>query len=302
MSITESELRTAIAGINQASLKDGKRAPHQPLFLLWLLGRLRQEGKSETDYEDVEAPVSALIDTYGPAATSKFRAELPFFHLSEKLWELDDKQGLEPKRRVLLDCKARGRLRHEVEALLLGRSGLIEEVARFIIEAQFTESYIAPIFASVGLDLDAAAAGHWGIAVDVNQKEKKRDPKFRKSVLVAWRFQCAMCGYDGQMGAMSVGLEAAHVKWFAHGGPDDLDNGLALCELHHALFDLGTIGLSPQLKIIVANDFIGKTEIAKRMVYDLHERSLLEPAPSRPFPLLDYVLWHGSQVFKSPVA
>jgi hypothetical protein len=37
-----------------------------------------------------------------------------------------------------------------------------------------------------------------------------------------------------------VGIEAAHVRWFAFDRPDALDNGLALCALDHKLFDLNT--------------------------------------------------------------
>ena len=54
----------------------------------------------------------------------------------------------------------------------------------------------------------------------------------------AWDRQCAFCGYDGQITGASVAIEAAHVRWFAFNGPDALDDGLALCALHHKLFDL----------------------------------------------------------------
>jgi len=300
--MSESELLEAITGMNQATLKEGKRAPHQPLLLLWLLGQLRQNGSTDTRYEDAEGPVSKLIDAYGPTANSRFRAELPFFHLSDSLWVLEDKPSLEARRRRLLDSDARGRLRPEVEALLLSKPGLIETIARNIVLTQFTDSYVEPIFLEIGLDPDAGLGSESELAAEVDPKAKKRDKKFRNSVLVAWRYQCAMCGFDGQVGGLSVGIEAAHVKWFAHGGPDELDNGLALCELHHALFDLGTIGLTKELKISVTEDFVGKNDAAKRMVYDLHGRDLLEPAPTKPTPAVDYVLWHASQVFKSAAA
>jgi HNH endonuclease len=46
-----------------------------------------------------------------------------------------------------------------------------------------------------------------------------------------------------QFNGVSVGIEAAHVQWFNFGGPDSLDNGLALCSLHHKLFDVGVHNL-----------------------------------------------------------
>lgn len=39
-----------------------------------------------------------------------------------------------------------------------------------------------------------------------------------------------------------MGLEAAHVQWHSQNGSDDVSNGLALCSLHHTLFDLGVLG------------------------------------------------------------
>jgi HNH endonuclease len=49
---------------------------------------------------------------------------------------------------------------------------------------------------------------------------------------------------DVQLGKISVGIEAAHVKWFSHGGPDVVANGLSLCSLHHKAFDLRAIAIS----------------------------------------------------------
>src|SRR5262249_20965026 len=76
--------------------------------------------------------------------------------------------------------------------------------------------------------------------------QRRRDPGWRSAVLLAWDRQCAFCGYDGQLAGATTGIDAAHVRWFTFDGPDDLDNGLALCVLHHKLFDLGVLGLDPE--------------------------------------------------------
>ena len=78
-------------------------------------------------------------------------------------------------------------------------------------------------------------------------------------MLEAWDRQCAFCGYDGQITGASVAIEAAHVRWFAFDGPDTLDNGLALCALHHKLFDLGALGLNPRLQVMVSATFSART-------------------------------------------
>jgi putative restriction endonuclease len=86
------------------------------------------------------------------------------------------------------------------------------------------------------------------------------------------------------------------VRWFAFDGPDALDNGLALCALHHKLFDLGALGLDARLRVMVSARFSARIP-AGRAVYDLcgHE---LSPRPGTPLPAAAHVMWHGRQVFK----
>ena len=65
-----------------------------------------------------------------------------------------------------------------------------------------------------------------------------------------------------------VALEAAHIKWRQAGGPDLEVNGLALCSLHHKLFDRGAFTLSNQLVILVSDDAHGYLRLP-RMAYAL---------------------------------
>jgi putative restriction endonuclease len=128
------------------------------------------------------------------------------------------------------------------------------------------------------------------------QAVRRRDPRWRADVLAAWDRQCAFCGYDGQLVGASVGLDAAHVRWFAFDGPD-LDNGLALCVLHHKLFDLGVLGLDAAFRVLVSATFSARTT-AGRAVYDLHGHEL-RPRPGTVLPGLVHVAWHTREVFKS---
>jgi putative restriction endonuclease len=83
--------------------------------------------------------------------------------------------------------------------------------------------------------------GSVAAAASATPEERTRSRSWALDVLAAWDRQCAFCGYDGQLGAAQVGLEAAHVRWFTHDGPDDLDNGLALCAVDHKLLDRGPL-------------------------------------------------------------
>ena len=292
--MTKEALFEILGSLRKANFAGGGRSPYKPLLLLWILGQLKKNGAAEFSYADLEQDVSHLIDEFSPTSANRYRVEMPFFHLENDLWQISGSEKLEPKRSVLRRANAIGRLQPGVEKLLLSEPGLIEAVARFIVDTHFTVSYLEPIFDVIGLDVEFG--GVPGVVISIDQK--KRDPKFRDAVLIAWRKQCAMCGYDGEMFNTSVAIEAAHVKWFSQGGPDELENGLALCSLHHKLFDRGVLGIGQEFKIVVADGFIGKSPAADQFVYELQDKSIRDPAPNKPMPSLDFLEWHIKQVFQ----
>jgi putative restriction endonuclease len=120
-----------------------------------------------------------------------------------------------------------------------------------------------------------------------------RRPGFAEEVLRAYAYQCAMCGFDGALGRNPVGIEAAHVRWHSQDGPAVVANGLALCALHHALFDLG----APERRIRVSGLYVARGD-AGRAVDQLAGQALIAPRPGQPVVELDHIGWHHRQVFK----
>lgn len=222
---------------------------------------------------------------------------MPFFHLEEDLWDLEGEPGVEltdqPGR--LAKAQARGRLRPEVEQLLT-RPEVLSRAARLLLDDHFTESYTDPITSAVGLDLGADLGARLVTRVSV---VRPRDPAFREAVLAAYGFTCAMCGFDGRLGRDPAGIEAAHVRWHGHGGADRVDNGLALCSLHHTLFDLGVLGVTGEDRVRVSPRFVGTSEAARAQVHVLEGQPLRNRQPGRPGPDPANVGWHTSEVFKS---
>ena len=90
-----------------------------------------------------------------------------------------------------------------------------------------------------------------------------------------------MCGFDGKLGRNPVAIQAAHVHWHSRGGPDDLADALALCALHHVLFDLGVVGITPDRRITVARDYVATTS-AGRTVDHLAGRPIGDVRPGQP--------------------
>jgi putative restriction endonuclease len=106
-----------------------------------------------------------------------------------------------------------------------------------------------------------------------------------------------MCGFDGALGHYPVGIEAAHVRWHSQKGPDEITNALALCALHHALFDLGVLGITEERQICVSSLYVARNE-AGRAVDELAGKPLLIPRPHQPTVDVVYISWHHQQVFK----
>jgi putative restriction endonuclease len=74
-------------------------------------------------------------------------------------------------------------------------------------------------------------------------------------------------------------------------------NGLALCALHHALFDLGVLGLTADLRVRVSSLYVARSD-AGGAVDRLAGQTLLVPRPGQPVLEIDHISWHRQQVFK----
>ncbi|QBI19162.1 hypothetical protein ER308_06145 [Egibacter rhizosphaerae] len=101
------------------------------------------------------------------------------------------------------------------------------------------------------------------------------------------------------MDTTPVGLDAAHVRWWAAGGPDTLDHGLALCALHHKALDLGVLGISEEHRIQVSRAFHGGQR-AQALVASLAGHPLALPQPGAPTLSEIHRGWHAREVFREP--
>ena len=280
--------------------RDGVRAPHKPLLMLFALGRLQRLGSSRVSFADAEPVLQTLLDEFGPA-NRKTSPAYPFHHLrTDGLWVVTTDDGSEPGASpTRLRATATGAFAPDFEAALRSDPTLAALASRTILDGEFPESLHSEICAVAGLDvegLEVSVARERVVGLDA----RRRSPRFRDDVLVAYEYRCAVCGFDGWLGRETVGLDAAHVRWWAFDGPDSVDNGMCLCVLHHNLFDRGVIGLSADLRVTVSRRFVGRSESAQALVLALVDRPLFGPQAGEPPPGDDFVRWHGQQVFQAP--
>lgn len=294
--MSEAEVLASLASLRQHQHR-GRRSPHKPLLVLLALGQVAATGSSALAWPTVATRLADLIRDYGPpsAAAPAQRAAYPFTRLrSDGIWTLDHDVPMD-RVRPLATRQVVGRLAPALENALRDPA-IAAAAARHLVDAEFPPTIAPDVLVAVGLDPDAVLTTTEGVP------PRRRRSSWVAAVLVAWDRQCAFCGFDGQLGAATVGVEAAHVRWFNFDGPDDLDNGLALCSLHHRLFDRGALGLEAgredRLHVVVSSRFTTRTD-AGRTVYGLHRRPL-RPRPGTTAPGAAHVGWHTREVFKSP--
>ncbi|GAA1408573.1 phosphorothioated DNA-binding restriction endonuclease [Catellatospora coxensis] len=278
--------------------RDGRRSPHKPLLVLLALGRMAAVGSSRLPWHDARAALGDLVAEFGPASnTSRVQgAAYPFTRLrTDGIWILDHDVPMDTIT-PLNATDAVGQFTADLESLLRSDPGLVASAARALVESHFPPSIAPDVLAAVGLDPDAVLHSPDAVPDPDPGSRRRRDPRWRDAVIQAWDRQCAFCGFDGQFLGATVGIDAAHVRWFALDGPDDLDNGLALCVLHHKLFDRGVLGIDTGLRLCVSTAFTARTPAGKA-IYDLHGR-LLQGRPGTLHPAPSHLDWHRDQVFK----
>ncbi|MEU8265807.1 phosphorothioated DNA-binding restriction endonuclease [Sphaerisporangium sp. NPDC049002] len=280
--------------------RDGERAPHKPLLLLYALGRFQRHGGRPIPFSGAEADLKRLLKEFGPPRQTS--PGYPFHHLtSDGIWLVDTVNGPGspgPELGRLRDSQATGRLHPDLLRALSDDSHLVVRLARHLLDANFSPSLHEDICQLTGLDLETYDAAD--PARVPARATFRRDPAFREKVLIAYEYCCAFCAYDGWLDGTTVGLDAAHVRWRAFEGPDDVANGLCLCSIHHKLFDKGVLGMTGERTITVSAKFVGRTPAARAMVLALAERPIRRAQPGHAPVDAANIEWHTRQVFRAP--
>ena len=226
----------------------------KPLLLLLLVSRIEngQVVENRFDFSDVRRELDTLIRCFGGRPSkSGPRAEQPFSHLrSSPFWSLSTQREYVSGHTVLISDLMNpgtyGTLDPPVFALLRN-----SEIARArVIDTILTEWWPPTLHGDIREEL--------GLDRLVVSRRRRRDRQFTVDVLENFRYSCALCGFHGVLNGQATGIDAAHVRWHSAYGPDALENGIALCKLHHWAFDKGILGIDESLEIQVADSFVAQ--------------------------------------------
>ena len=296
------------ARISQLRLwrRKGERAPHKPLLLLLALGHLLRGEDRMRPYGDIAAELEVLLKRFGPPRIRQ-APEQPILRLhKDGLWVLENfvpedhlDRGGNPRHSVLKNSDVRCGLPLDVHQLLAAKPELRLWAIRYLLDSHFPESYHQDIVKAVTL----REIGELQLSLFESDQEetRRRDPKFRPRVIRAYEFRCAICDYDIHIDGQPLGLEAAHIRWHANGGPDHVRNGLALCVVHHKAFDRGGISLRDDLRLLVSSGMHGRNEAWDYWFRRHMDHPIRAPRRSDHLPDPRHLQWHRRQVFQGDI-
>jgi putative restriction endonuclease len=283
----------------------GGRAVHKPLLVLLWLARLDRGEPRLALFGNVELAFKQLLEEFGSANAPSTR-QLPFWHLCNdgdgKVWQLETDGGIAiptqgPSRGItwFREHRLKAGFSPEMDALLRADKPLRKALARQLLADNFPETLHTDIAAQLGMDIAQ------GIVADgTAMPARRRDPTFRERVLRAYEYRCCVCGFDLRIGNVSAGLEAAHIRWFTAEGPDVESNGMAMCALHHKIFDLGAFTVEPDNLAIVFSQNLQLGETTRSHLLSYHGAGIIQPQSKAHVPDREYLKWHAKWVFKSP--
>lgn len=279
--------------------RNGEQAPHKPLLILLAVAGM-QRGVRWLRFREVESSLQSLIREFGPPRRSSApKAHYPFWYLrTDGIWEVKNADEFlprkgkgEPGAAELRRKDAYAGFSAPVYAELQGDPELCRRVTQVLLDKSFPSTLHEDVRSAVGLP-----SGEGG----ETERLSKRDAAFREQVLQAYDNRCAVCGYDGHLGHLKVGLEAAHIRWVQANGPSEVVNGIAMCSLHHKLYDLGAFRIDPKdFRILFSRELRGSSDAVEGLLR-AHGTRLHLPRSTSEQPDRKYLEWQSSERFRAP--
>jgi len=287
-------------------------APHKPLLSLWAIGRCLQGRERLVTYDIVERDIGLLLRKFGSGGTSNKPYE-PFWRMrKDRIWEvteahkvsLDSRGSAYPKQ--LRKHKVRGGFPAPIYDCLKFDVGLALMITQRILDAHFCTSKHKDILVATFGDYAFEAVSLLSVInksehlpnINTTLARRARSFEFQERVIEIYRNSCAVCNFSFEFpDGCWPALEAAHIKWQSHQGPDNPNNGLSLCVLHRELFDRGLFTIEPNsLRIQVADAVLER--VPKSPITDFHQAQLpIVPSRIKDRPAEEYLSWHAEQVF-----
>lgn len=228
-------------------IKEQRASRHEPITLLWAIGRLATQQERMVEWETFRSEVGPLLQDYG-LPDSKVTPEYPFWHLrSSGLWNVEGiDQPATPTPPQLVASRARAGLTADA-AKILRRSLARAEAIGLLCSKHLGDVDRDGLLERVGLAGYTRASGEFPDRGrgggrtprrEVTSSRPDRDQRLVERLKVMYQHECQVCGSRIET-RYSHYSEAAHIRGVGrpHDGPDELSNLLCLCPNHHVEFD-----------------------------------------------------------------
>ena len=298
------------------------RAPYKPILLLSVLDLIGLGIIRENSIAFDEA----LLETFNLYCNRIIGAErnsgmiLPFFHMrSERFWDLvpapDMETALANTRQVdsltqLHKLVLGARLDDDLFALAqhpTHRDHLKQVLIQTYFKPELQEklleaSRIKMESFEYGRELMTPSSDRFKIKDEDSHQQgyhqESRSTAFRSVVRMAYDYTCAMCGVRVLTPEGAAAVEAAHIVPWHVSHNDDPRNGMALCGLHHWVFDQGLACVDSNYRIQVS-PLIHETDESTKPLVALDNEEIHKPREQYFWPARQALTWHRKRCFRT---
>jgi putative restriction endonuclease len=124
-----------------------------------------------------------------------------------------------------------------------------------------------------------------------------RSVAFRRLVVRAYNYTCAMCRIRVITPEGRAAVVAAHIVPWSESHNDDPRNGIALCGLHHWLFDEGLVSVTDK-HLIKVSKVVPSDATGTESLLSMGGQTLFLPEPQALWPATEALAWHRDNVFR----
>jgi putative restriction endonuclease len=276
----------------------------------------------DTNLIRLNADVTDAFDLYWTRIIGNMRESnpvMPFNHLrSEGFWHLIDlhESALDLQHidrneifRRIKNQALMARLDDDLFTLLQFPDSR-DSLRRVLVEEYFSPE-IRPIIVEVSRittesfeysrDLLNRSRGRFNLqespSIDEIYVTEVRSTAFRRVVVEAYHHTCAVCRIRIVTPEGRTSVAAAHIVPWSHSHNDDPRNGMALCGLHHWVFDQGLIGITPEYMIKVS-PILALADPHTEPILALNKTTLYKPPDHFLWPARAALRWHMDHVFR----
>ncbi|MER5646812.1 HNH endonuclease [Streptosporangium sp. NPDC002524] len=250
----------------------GAQKRHQPLTLLWAIGRAAQGKPRLRRWESVYRELGRLIEEFG-LEEDRPNPEFPVLWLYHHgLWDLPGHADVpaasgRSAQKWMKENDPDSGLQPWAYEIVTDREDIRARIVVRLLSAYFHGVDHNRLLSRVGLDAISPPASRREAVVE----RVIRDSLLADQIKRAHDFHCQICG-DRLALHRGFYAEGAHIRPLGkpHNGPDEPGNLLCLCPNHHVLLDRGMIAIQADL---TTTDTVSGASLGRLRVTENHEIS-----------------------------